>query len=208
MGLNNVRSGSNLLIRAGSGIEIPSIIPEFGSRPITITSYNFAQDDLDKHISLLRYGQNDSWMHLSISPKVTSETGYAEKMSFGAADEPWQIPSIHVTQGLCKPQLSSSHRGGNGEEKAALELVYVLVFQGQSGALRSKLVLRSSLDLAGAEMFHMAANGFSVVFSGAMLRKNLERRRDVDYTFMSVASLDELQAVDSDVSKKIIGVLC
>ncbi|KAN0098220.1 hypothetical protein V8E51_013883 [Hyaloscypha variabilis] len=203
MGLNNVRSGYNLLTRAGGGIEIPSVIPEFGNLPLTIVSYNFGQDDLNQHISLLRNGKSDIWMHLSISPKGTGETGCARNISFGAADQPWKIPNIHVSRGLRKPH--SSYNGGQPETP---ELVYVLVFQGQSGGLRSKLVLRSSLDLVGAEMFLMAANGFSVVFSGALLKKNLEKRGDVDYSFKSVNSLEELQAVDSDHLKKAIGILC
>lgn len=209
MGLNNVRSGHGILIRAGDGCEIPSVIPEFGNFPIIIVSYNFDQDDLDQHVTLLRSGHSDAWMHLLNSePRSPGETGFARAITFGHADEPWKVPKVHVSQGLRTPQPISSLRDGNEEKPGALELAYILVFQGRSGAIRSKLVLRSNLDLAGAEMFHMAANGFSVVFSGALLKKNLEKRRDASYSFKRVENLDELQAVDSDQVKKVIGVLC
>jgi hypothetical protein len=209
MGLNNVRSGHDLLIRAGDGREIPSVIPEFGNLPIIIVSHNFDQDNLDQHVSILRCGHSDVWMHLLNSgPRVPGVTGSTTTTTFGHADEPWKVPKIHVSQGLRRHLPRSLPRDGGGEKSGAPELAYILVFQGRSGAIRSDLVLRSSLDLAGAEMFHMAANGFSVVFSGAMLKKNLEKRADVTYRFERVDTLDELQAVDSDQLKKVIGVLC
>lgn len=209
MGLNNVRSSHGLLTRAGDGSEIPSVIPEFGNLPIIIVSYNFDQDDLDQHVPLLRCGHSDVWMHfLNSGPRGPGGTGSTRTTTFGHADEPWKVPKIHVSQGLCRHQPRSLLGGGDGEQSGAPELAYILVFQGRSGAIRSNLVLRSSLDLAGAEMFHMAANGFSVVFSGAMLKKNLEKRTDVTYSFERVDNLDELQAVDSDQLKKVIGVLC
>jgi hypothetical protein len=51
-------------------------------------------------------------------------------------------------------------------------------------------------------------NGFSVVFTGAVLKKSLERRRDLKYCFKKVESLDELLTPDVDESQKVIGVLC
>lgn len=209
MGLNNVRSGRDLFTRAGSSMEIPSVIPEFGNLPMTIVGYNFDQDDLDQHVTLLRYGHSDTWIHLLISePRDPGETRSARTITFGHADEPWKVSKVHVSQGLRAPQPRSFVRDGDEEKPGAPELAYIMVFQGRSGAIRSKLVLRSNLDLAGAEMFHMAANGFSVGFSGAMLKKNLEKRRDGNYSFKRVDNLDELQAVDSDQVKKVIGIPC
>jgi hypothetical protein len=209
MGLNNVRSGHDILTRAGGGREIPSVIPEFGNLPIIIVSYNFDQDDLNQHVSLLRCGHSDVWMHFTNSgPRVPEGTGSTRTTTFGHADESWKVPKIHVSQGLCRHMPRSLLGDAGGEKSGALELAYILVFQGRSGAIRSNLILRSSLDLAGAEMFYRAANGISVVFSGAMLKKNLEKRTDVTYSFERVDNLDELQAVDSDQLKKVIGVLC
>jgi hypothetical protein len=209
MGLNNVRSGHGLLTRAGNCIEIPSVIPEFGNLPIIIAGYNFDQDDLDRHIPLLRYEHSDAWIDLLESGlRTAGERGSARTMTFGPADESWKVPKIHVSQGLRPSQPRPFLRDGDEEKSGAPVLAYIMVFQGRSGAFRSKLVLRTTLDQAGAEMFHMAANGFSLVFSGAMLKKNLEERKDINSNFKRVDNLDELQVVDSDQLEKVIGVLC
>jgi hypothetical protein len=57
-------------------------------------------------------------------------------------------------------------------------------------------------------MFHMAANGFSVVFSGAILRENLEKRRNSGASFKKVNTIEELQDLESDSLSEVIGVLC
>ena len=53
-----------------------------------------------------------------------------------------------------------------------------------------------------------AVNGFSVVFAGATLKTNLEKWGDLNYSFKNANGLDEIVAMDSDDSQKVIGVLC
>jgi hypothetical protein len=211
MGRNNVRSGHDLLLRAGNGTEILSVVPEFNNLPMVIIGYDFLQDDLDQYINVIRFGHNDTWAQfLSSTPKSLREPLEQPKFTDGPTDQRLTVPKIHVSQGLrdfrhLGDYLPGGQRRENHEQP---DLVYILVVQGCSGAFRSKLVLRTNLQTAGAEMFYEAVNGFSVVFTGAMLKKNLERRADQKYCFKKADTLDELQAMDADESQKIIGVMC
>ena len=64
-----------------------------------------------------------------------------------------------------------------------MKLAYIMVIQGSSGRFRWKLLLHTSLKNAGADMIVEAANGYAVVFIGAILEKNLQHRRDTEYSF-------------------------
>jgi hypothetical protein len=205
--VNHVRRGCDIISRAGTNIDIASDIPEF-DLALHIVGYNFDQDDLDQHVQLLKVGVNDAWMFLlEPAPKHPEETGFAKTPTFGVADEPWRVPKIHVSQGLrAWPPRSVPQNGKH--EKPDPELAYIMIVQGRSGSIRSKLIVRSNLDLAGVEMFHMAANGFSVVFSGAILRENLEKRKKSGASFKKVNTREELQALESNSLGDVIGVLC
>ena len=94
--------------------------------------------------------------------------------------------------------------------KDNVELVYLMVIQGRSGALKSKLLVRWDLSAEGAEMLYESSNGYSVVFSGAILKSMWMKRREWERgcRFKKAGSLKELQEMEANESEKIIGVLC
>lgn len=57
-------------------------------------------------------------------------------------------------------------------------------------------------------MFHEVVNGFSVVFTNAILKTNLKKRRDLNYNFKKAGNLNKLIAFNINKSQKIIKVLC
>lgn len=203
MGRTNVRSGHEFLARAGGSHESPSVMPELGNQPVLIWGYNLSQDDLDEHVSTLRYAQNDSWME---AKRSTTDDPYAPYAPC-SSDQPMAIPKVHVTRGLKWPQLLYGEHKDKPQPELS-DLLFVLIVQGRGGSARSKLVKRVDLKQAGAEMFFESANGFSVVFSGAMLKKDWEKRGDTEYTFQAVASFWELFAMEEEVTRKVIGVVC
>jgi len=212
MGRTNVRGGHDFLQRAGYGMDYGCGVPEFGDLPLIIVSLDFMQDDLDRFADVIRFGRSDTWVtFLSSGPGALS--GPLKKPTFieAPANQRLSIPKVHVSKGLKKYERLRSNallRDMPVEKHQPVELAYILVVQDRSGALRSKLILRTNLDAVGSEIFYEAVNGFSVVFSGAILKKNLERRTDQEFCFKKADSLDELQAMDEDTSKKVIGVLC
>jgi len=70
------------------------------------------------------------------------------------------------------------------------ELAYLLVAQG-GGSLTGSIV-RTTLFSVGTSMMEEALNGYSIVFSGAMLKADLAKIGDRKYTFVKVDSLDAL----------------
>jgi hypothetical protein len=127
MGLNNVRKGHDIIFRAGTDIDIASIIPEFGNHALYIVGQNFNQDDLDQHAQLLKFGHNDAWMCLLDSaPKDPEETGFAKTPTFGVADEPWRVPKIHVSQGRRTWQPQSMPQDGKQKQDHP-KLAYIMV---------------------------------------------------------------------------------
>ncbi|KAH8588784.1 hypothetical protein B0O99DRAFT_677131 [Bisporella sp. PMI_857] len=211
MGRNNVRGGDNLPSRAGCCTEIPSVIPEFNDMPIVIIGHNFAQEDLDRHVSLIRYGYDRAWAQLLSSvPHTLGDPPEQPKIAYGPPDQRSTIPKIHISQGMGDIQRLQRYLPQDLEQDSLGQpnLAYILVVQGCSGMFRSKLVLTTNRRMAGAEMFCEAVNGFSIVFTGAVFKTNLEKRRDLGYRFKKADSWDELVAMDADESQKIIGVLC
>ncbi|KAF2803386.1 uncharacterized protein BDZ99DRAFT_526742 [Mytilinidion resinicola] len=196
MGRNNVRKGSDLLQRAGSQIDIASVIPEFGDQPRYIVGHDMSQIDLERFINVIRHGQNDAWMQpqssLANSP-ITPATNCLVTCEARNIIRGFP-PRYHQT--TRKPVVKES------------DVVFILVVQGRSGSNRSKFVLRTGLEATGAELFFEAANGFSVVFSGAMLKTNMDKRRDVRYGYKRESTLEELVSISEDDAEKMIGVLC
>lgn len=71
-----------------------------------------------------------------------------------------------------------------------------MLVEGADGPGKSKLVIRTNRPQMGAEMLFEATNGYSVVFSGAMLKDDLENLPSA-IGFVKVATLDKL--LDSNV---------
>jgi len=192
-------------------MEISSVVPEFNDAPIVIVGHDLAQDDLDRYVRFIRYGHNDTWLHLRWpSPASMDERCDQPIIEHGSPDQPITIPKVHVSQRLGGPRRSRSYQQEEKPHEIRKDpaLAFLLVIQGRSGGSRGKLVLRTDLHIAGAEMFYEAINGYSVVFSGVILKTNLGRRTDITFSFRKAHSLAERVDMDADGSQKLIGVLC
>ena len=92
--------------------------------------------------------------------------------------------------------------------------MYILVVQGRSAGLRAKLVVCETLHGAGAEMLYEAGNGYSVVFSGVMLRGQVGMLRETGEgewevkKVEDVGVLGEMESGGMEVWGKVIGVVC
>jgi len=159
MGQTNIRSGRGILEKAGRPIEDTAIIPEF-QKYVLITGHNFSINDIQKYWHLLRFGHSDVW-----NKKGPGLSDY-QKVE---ADQASQIPMVHVSRAL-KPKY------GVGDSSNSDEVVYITVVEGRNGHIRSKLVEQTDLARVGSDILYECANGYSVVFSGAMLRADWKER--------------------------------
>ena len=96
MGRTNIRSGHSFLQRGGSGIELISCIPEFNEKLVLVVARDFAEEDLDKHANLIRFGQDDMWHQIN---PVDAPSTALTRFQTVEADQPMQIPKVHVSSG-------------------------------------------------------------------------------------------------------------
>lgn len=155
----------------------------------------FTQTDLNAYAELLQFGITEHWL--------SDDLGTSQLAPCGAGDSIY-FPKLCISLVLAKPGL------GNIPET----LVYIGVVEGRNNAERAKLILKFSLEALGASMFHEVMNGYSVVFSGVMLRsEGLKLLRQADtkpaWKFLRVEGVKELKAMkNNQANRDRIGVWC
>lgn len=164
-------------------------------KPVYLVYDTFTQTDLNAYAELLQFGIIEHWLYDDLG---TSQLALCE------AGETFPVPKLCISLVLSKPSL----------DVVPVDLVYIGIVEGRNNAERAKLVLKFSLNALGASMFHEALNGFSVVFSGVMLRSEglkllLQRDTKPTWKFLRVESVKELKAMKNDpANRDRIGVCC
>lgn len=107
--------------------------------------------------------------------------------------------NLSIPKCVVSPCLRNTNSGPAGHDKPSAtspSLAYLVVIQGREGALRSKLLILSSVQDVGSEMFYHAANGWSAVFSGAILRSDLKKLGGLSASRLSSIRLERVGRVD------------
>jgi hypothetical protein len=80
MGQTNIRSGGDLLSRAGSEHDQVAIVPEVGNRAIHLDGGSCSSEELLKHSHMLSrpLGSHDRWLHFSLD--VTESTRLSNRL--------------------------------------------------------------------------------------------------------------------------------
>ena len=130
------------------------------AKSVFLATNEFSQRDLDDFAPLFNSGIQDKW--ISNVHNVNSKSKVVEPAI------PTDIPMIGVSPGLLqtRPDILS---------KDAPSLAYIFLVQGKNAAERSKAVAKVTRDAAAAAMFHELINGYSIVFSGAILTCNVAK---------------------------------
>ena len=154
---------------------------------------SFTQEDLNEYSSLLSHAVQDCWL----TNDATSGFRVCD------AGPRVSIPKICVGPAFKAPMFFEQHE----------PLLYFMVVQGKNNAERSKLVLRYSLNAAASAIFHEALNGYSIAFSGAMLREDGRKIFSANAfklprTFHRVGTLAELRPMGANRADERIGVWC
>lgn len=178
--------------------------------PFHIFSRNFTQSELSYYSESLNRGFsfNNAWLREKHS-EPSKNMKHAERVEWekhrqwektDQAPEPSSLPQVTVSQGL------RDFWSVEGEDMSALtvvddpglvesELVYFLLVHGKPGPGHVKVVMRWDLLGAAQAMMWEVANGFSVVFSGAVLKEQLEIGMGEGRIWTKVGSLAELRRV-------------
>lgn len=209
MGITNIRSGDDFLKYAGRPFSraFYALLPELRNQEVIIDCLSSASEELEQYVELFRSGQNDVWM-----AQDATTTKRLTPVTFRRGE------AVYVPRVKISPAFKMWIHGSEDEKaQAKVDLAYVLVLQGASGALKSRLSIRYSLDDVGSELLSAAANRLNVVFSGAVLRKNGGLLQDPNFEVVKVVSADhlrypqylptDLEKLDAE-NKQVVGILC
>ena len=130
------------------------------AKSVFLVTNNFSQQDLDDFAPILNSGFQDKWVS-----NVSTPTG---KFKVVKPATPLEVPMICVSPGLLqtRPDILS---------KDAPSLAYIFLVQGKNASERTKAIAKVTRNAAAAAMLHELVNGYSIVFSGAILTCNVAK---------------------------------
>lgn len=196
MGSTNIRFARDLLRHAGGEQFMPAIMPEL-NRFVHLQGHFFEQEELDTYAKLLSDLRKDTWLHKDKQGNLVT----------GRADDPIDRPSVLTSSGLKENHRPAVRRIDEPDTTPKQALAFVLVIQGKSAALCGKVRLFYTLDAAAAAMFAEAANGYSTVFSAAILRADAKRFMVEAPGYRKVDTISAL-AESGGEKGKAIAMLC
>ncbi|KAJ4329658.1 hypothetical protein N0V87_010677 [Didymella glomerata] len=208
MGRTNIHHAESLASRAGSSFEEIALIPH-ADKLIYIITDRLDQEQLDRFSGVIRECKTGSW--------IQKTEGSHQGFSYIQGDRSMAIPKINISSGMQRlgkerslytgiPQVHDRSSVDDGLQET--ELLYVLIVQGQTGDTTCKLVIETSLGKACSAMMYEALNGYSTVFTAAILRGSLEKLRDETYTLKAVRDSKMLRTINSNTRSPSIGFWC
>lgn len=205
MGRANIHRAEALAGRAGSSFEEIALIPH-ANKLVYIVSSELSLVQLDQISEILRKCKAGSW----IQQQNDSDRGY----SYCQSDLGVDVPRINISNGMHRLVNNRSLYPAVSHEQdesllnkgfPATDLQYVIVVQGQTGNIKCKLVVGSTLGAACSAMLYDALNGYSTVFTAAILKANLENIRDDTYVLKAVHDLKTLRDLNNDPKNRVVG---
>lgn len=201
MGLTNIRFASDLLRMAGSQRALPAVFPEF-NKGVLLNGHFFEQEELDAYAAWLRHPLKDIWLR---------RDDQATALIPGPADQPIDKPSVVTSSGVQENHTPAYRRSDEPMDTTLKPArAFVLVVRGRSAALCGKVRVLYTLNAAAAAMFEEAVNGYSTVFSAAVLRTDVGRMgEEGGAEFRKVDTVAQLyEAASGEGNGKVIAVLC
>jgi hypothetical protein len=181
MVLQHVGQASELLDHAGKERSENVILAEY--KTVLLNGHNFEQVELDQFAGLLRQAP-DLWCHFNNDSR--------------SAPTALPHPSIRLARSLALPPPPKT-------TTPQPPLAFVIIVQGLEGAHINKVRISYSREKAAAACMEEALNGFSVVFSGAVLEGF--KKFGATWPFVVRSSM-EGPSVGSDYARQLMPVWC
>ncbi len=203
MGVTNLRYGSELCSRArgNAGLDQVAVIADL-NKAVHLDCRSVSTQELGTYSRLFSIPTYDQQCWLK-SPKYSVTTI--------EIPEPARVPEAVLTPGVGDFWRPSSRRTGDPPVTEPTNLAYIAIIHGLSGAAVLKVIVRYSQKAIGSAMFHELMNGYSIVFSGAFLKANIEKAaRNRDLLWQKVEAYEqllELQKVGEEKDKDGVGAL-
>ena len=166
-----------------------AVIPAF-NKGVLLIGREFVQEEIDNFSGLLYSGLRDRWIQddgRAITQAVTS-------------DNIVSYPSLYTSPGLREDRRwSGLQEKPRDKDGRPIELAYIIVVRGRSAGLFSKVRVFYSTFAVAAGILEEALQGFSVVFSAAILKRDVSRLTHRDLPFRKAHGVNTLiQAADEE----------
>jgi hypothetical protein len=194
MGRTNVHSAMSIFKRSGTSFDEIAYI-EYADKLVYIINTFLTQADLDRYAELLRTNILGIWLR-----KTCSDT-----FCYSDAALALSVSKVIVSSSMNYKIQTWKEEHSEDAEPEQEELVYILITQGRSGDVLSKVVIEPTLDRAAAHVMCDALNHYSIVFTAAILKKNVVKLKDNSYGFKAVENRRALEMLDKDQKTKCIG---
>ena len=147
-GPSNIHHATQLFERAGGIHQTQAIIMPIG-KGVLQAGLNCSQDAVDNYGKMLISGFIDVW--------ATTANSKGSKCQMAPADAPLQVPIAHISSAF--------------KERTRQELIdYIYIVQGKNGSRYFKVGVANDYHQAATNMLHEVIHGYSIVFSGAVLK--------------------------------------
>ena len=198
MGRTNIHRSNQLLTHAGRTLDYVALAMD-NHQLWYIVNGPLSQHHLDRHAAFLRTGNVNTWLE--------KDDGLPQKFTPCDGDRALPHPGIAVSPGLQVPGQEMTSRSRKDLDASpgpqAKDLIFVLVIQGQTGDAKAKVILETSREKAAVAIMSEAMNGYSTVFSAAMLKVDVEKLTDLTYALRVFGEREKLGEVgDGDTSVK------
>ncbi|KAF2453420.1 hypothetical protein BDY21DRAFT_366969 [Lineolata rhizophorae] len=193
---STIRFAHDILARVNEWGAHQAIIQPL-EEPVLVDPHRCHDGDVARYVDLITFCRARHWLQ---SVWLRRKRDSAADFEFvEGAPARVKVPRMHLSPGL----VDYSRLFGDTPFKSP-DLACVLVVQGASCNLESKVRFEMDRDLAGVAMLEEALNGYSVVFSAATLKSQLEGGLD-GKVFKHVQSLEALKGC---AGTDTIGLLC
>ena len=204
MSPTNIRHASDLLTRAGRSFDDQATIQPFGKQVYTIYTDTFPQEVLNQYASLFNHGVEGKWL--------SYQNDTTKLFKIVQPSPPMGIPKLMISCALAEDPLPNHSKAPNRQPKEPLD--FLLIVQGSTGSDRSKLVVARGRTEAATTMLHEAMNGFSTVFTGALLRSDMNLLfhggGKVGFSLRKCQDVADLNTSSKDrrEDEHVLGVIC
>jgi hypothetical protein len=184
------------------------------NRIIHVDSRPCTAEELAAHSSLftLPAGDQNRWMYSRIQAPNISEDFSARQA------QPSAVPRILLTPGVSEFWKKPMQRLVLLKDDV-LELAFIAIVQGSGGNAVKKVIVANEYPQIATSIFNEAINGFSVVFTGACLKRELEQAKgygldSLAVIWRKVTSLDGMFDMRTRAKARkggedlIVGILC
>ena len=202
-----IHTASAFLERANTNLEDQAIILP-SNVPVYTIYRDFSQLTLDNYSQILHDFQEHTWLKKKSAPAQASMSSELHRPAH--PPKPFKIPKACISGALAAIPATGCLKGQRIDKVEDKEpLSFNLIIQGKDGAAKWKTVSEDSLQSVANTIMFETLNGYSIVFSGALLQSDLRRikARDKTYRLIKVNSTSGLNVVHRPESS-IIGILC